>query len=373
MKKTQCTFKSTPAHTCPTKTHHTNQAELRISFMHVDIAQEIVFSQAPADFRALSRRWWTVTPELTSRPHRTTHRESDDHVTTAHQWQASQPRGGERPRRWTHYQQIHVPAQCHSDEREHVRSCRSYMVNDRCWWTGQRGDGVEWEVGFWLPLVRTIGLTTEEGGEEEGSAGFKERQTDQSYSSANHPLYTCVCSCGNLRDKVSVSVFWGTFVGSFAGETPHSTSVFLPAEGTTAHGPFEEEPYWRMGWWHTQTHAQIRHLTSGVENLSAGLITVCVCVCVLQWVCVTACGCVFNFYMQRDRFLNPLQCHDRLKCLSLCFMLLVAMTTRLIQLCLCGRTAEDLATPTMHVAHTLQNLVNGITRSKCASVRQLPR
>ncbi len=59
-------------------------------------------------------------------------------------------------------------------------------------------------MGFWLPLVRTIGLTTEEGGEEEGSAGFKERQTDQSYSFV---LYTCVCSCGNLRGKVSVSVF----------------------------------------------------------------------------------------------------------------------------------------------------------------------
>ncbi len=42
-------------------------------------------------------------------------------------------------------------------------------------------------------------------------------------------------------------------------------------------------------------------------------------VCVLQWVtvCVTACRCVFNFYMQRDWFLNPLQCHDRLKCLTL--------------------------------------------------------
>lgn len=105
---------------------------------------------------------------------------------------------------------------------------------------------------FWLPLVRTIGLTTEEGGEEEGSAGFKERQTDESYSSADHPMYTCVFVC--VRGNVSVSVFGGTFVGSFTG-TPHSRSVFLPAEGATAHGPCEEEPYavsaatdWRMGW-----------------------------------------------------------------------------------------------------------------------------
>lgn len=58
------------------------------------------------------------------------------------------------------------------------------------------------EVGFRLPLVRTIGLTTEEGGEEEGSAGFKERQTDQSYSSANHPCQSvCVSACLRLNNK----------------------------------------------------------------------------------------------------------------------------------------------------------------------------
>lgn len=233
------------------------------------------FHKPPAYFRALPHRWWTVTSELTSRGrHWTTDRESDDHVTTAHQWQASQPRGGERSRQWTHYQHIHVPAQCHSDEREHVRSCRSHVVNDRWWWTGWQGDGVEWEVGFWLPLVRTIGLTTEEGGEEERSAGFKERQTDESYSNANHPLYTCVCVCGNMCGKVSVSVFWGTSVGSFAGGRLIAHLSFCQLRGYSTWSVWggaircSAAADWRMGWWHTQTHAQIWHLSRPESRIS---------------------------------------------------------------------------------------------------------
>lgn len=229
------------------------------------------FHKPPADFRALPHWWWTVTPEQTSRGwHWTTHIESDDHVTTAHQWQASQPRGGERLRRWTQNQHKHVPAQCHSDEREHVHSCRSHVVNDRWWWTGRQGDGWNERCGFgyrWsVPLV----LPQRRGERRRGQLALKKGRQMKAIAAPTTqctPVFVCVCM-GNM----SISVLGGTFVGSFTG-TPHSRSVFLPAEGATAHGPCEEEPYavfaaadWRMGWWHTQTHAQIRHL-SWVQNL----------------------------------------------------------------------------------------------------------
>jgi len=46
-------------------------------------------------------------------------------------------------------------------------------------------------------------------------------------------------------------------------------------------------------------------------------------------------------------------------------MILLSMAIRLFNRCCYGRTAEDLATPTMHVAHTLQNWVNGNLFQMC--------
>ncbi len=50
-------------------------------------------------------------------------------------------------------------------------------------WNERLGFGYRWSVPWSYHRV---------GGRGGGSAGFKERQTDESYSIANHPLYTCV-------------------------------------------------------------------------------------------------------------------------------------------------------------------------------------
>lgn len=172
-----------------------------------------------------------------------------------------------------------------------------------------------WQGGFRLPLVRTIGLTTEEGGEEEGSAGFKERQTDQSYSSANHPTvhlpkYVCVrlfvqgltIRKFQLDQRIIITVepwylrelvcrcAWSVFVGFLAGETPHSTSVFQPAEGATAHGPCGEEPYAgpqpETGGWVSDTRRHMHWFHISHESRFSQQVLHSVCVFMYVWLCV---------------------------------------------------------------------------------------
>jgi len=72
-------------------------------------------------------------------------------------------------------------------------------------------------------------------------------------------------------------------------------------------------------------------------------------------------------FLHAERLISKSSAVPRLAAMTVyyIFMILLSMAIRLFNRCCCGRTAEDLATPTMHVAHTLQNWVNGNLFQMC--------
>lgn len=173
-----------------------------------------------------------------------------------------------------------------------------------------RGDRVAFGYRWSVPLA----LPQRRGERRRGQLALKKGRQIKAIAAPTTPPYTCQSVCVRLfvqgltirkfllDQRIIITVepwylwepvcrcAWSVFVGFLAGETPHSTSVFQPAEGATAHGPCGEEPYAgpqpETGGWvsDTRRHMHWFHI-SHVSRFSQQILH-SVCVFMYVWLCV---------------------------------------------------------------------------------------